>query len=521
VKAVSGGAGRVFFPALILLFCPLVLGAQNFWLDEEGDSPGPEISTGGLGLRIGGEITGELLIFPHELRGGRAGEADWGNLVSAKLNFDVSAPNAEAALHFKLSPRIVDMTASGDPFWTPPFIDELYIRAFLGPVTLETGLRKLAWGRADVQGPLDVTNPLDYTDLTNVEDTMGRKIARPMIHASLPLGAASKLEGVIIPNFQGHRYALDQEDRWYPTAIAVGRRDAMIGGLIGGIIGNLPAPFNQPPVSSGIAQELNTGIRSNMPNLGSSDIPETQYLKYAQGGLRFTTTLGPADLGFQYYSGFLFRPSFTINGVDALLETVSSSSAASLSAYPGGPSAALRDMLGSAGSSLKYNRYHQVGLDYTQVIFDFSFRAELAANITGDLKGNDGGVYNPSLAWSASFDRDLFGFTFFVEADESIRLLDSGVRSNPALDTEGGTPLTSTAITARISRSFFQDKLELKFSLLWNIEAGDVYLIPSVSYTMGDLEAALSGGIFAGKDGGELSQYRNNGYIKTALTYSF
>jgi hypothetical protein len=160
-------------------------------------------------------------------------------------------------------------------------------------------------------------------------------------------------------------------------------------------------------------------------------------------------------------------------------------------------------------------------VDYTQVLFDFSVRAELAANITEDITGDDGSVYNPSLAWSAGFDRDLFGFTLLVEADETIRLLDNKVGSNAALDTEAGTPLTATALTARISRAFFQDKLELKFALLWNIEAGDVYLMPSVSYILGDLEAELSGGIFAGKDGGELSQYRNSGYIKTALKYSF
>jgi hypothetical protein len=524
VKTVSHGAFPVLFAALILLFCPLALGAQDFWLDEdEEDSSASEISPGKLGLKTGGEISGELLIFPDELR--QAGKADWGSLVSAKLNFDVSAPNAEAALHFNLSSRTIqNLTASNAPFWTPMIIDELYIRAFLGPLTLETGLRKLAWGRADVQGPLDVINPLDYTDLTNVEDTMGRKIARPMIHASLPLGGVSKLEGVFIPNFQGHRYALDSGDRWYPSAITTGRRDDMVEGLIGGITKRLPSPLNLPPLSSYIAQNLNTGIGPNLPNLGTSDIPPTQGLQYAQGGLRFTTTLGPADIGAQYYSGLLFRPSFIIKGADGLLERVTNDSSAILAAYSSNSlSNTLTNMLGSAGLGplLQYNRYHQIGLDYTQVIFDFSFRAELAANITEDLKGNKGGVYNPSLAWSAGFDRDLFGFTFFVEADESIRLLNSKVRSNPALDTEGGLPLTATTLITRISRSFFQDKLELKFSLLWNIEAGDVYLIPSLGYTMGDLEALLSGGIFAGHDGGELSQYRNKGYIKTALSYSF
>jgi hypothetical protein len=525
VKAVSNLGVRLFCGLAVLLFSSPGIGAQDFWFEKAEDSSGPGISIGSLGLKMSGEAAGELLIFPHDLGGGRAGSAEWGNLISAKLNFDASSPHAEAALHFNLSPRtFADITASHDSLETPMLIDELYVRAFLGPLTLETGLRKLAWGRADVQGPLDVTNPLDYTDLTNVGDTMGRKIARPMIHASLSLGSFSKLEGVFIPGFQGHRYVLEREDPWYPRAITDNRRDGMIDGLTAGIIGRLPPPLNQPPYSSGIAQQMAAGIGAGVKGLNSKDVPETQGLEYAQGGLRFTTTLGPADVGAQYYSGFLFRPSFTLQGAEGLLETISANSAAISSAYPAGQlEAALAGMITSVDLSprLKYNRYHQIGLDYTQVLFDFSFRAELAANITEDLKGDDGSVYNPSLAWSAGFDRDLFGFTLLVEADQSIRLLDGKVGGSAALDTEAGTPLTVTALTTRISRAFFQDKLEAKFALLWNIETGDVYLMPSVSYALGDLEAELAGGIFAGKDGGELSQYRNSGYIKTALKYSF
>jgi hypothetical protein len=523
---VRGGSNLGLLCGLaVLLFSSPAAGAQDFWFEEAEDSSGSGISIGSLGLKMSGEAAGELLIFPHDLGGGRAGGAEWGNLVSAKLNFDASSPHAEAALHFNLSPRaFADTAASHDPLETPLLIDELYVRAFLGPLTLETGLRKLAWGRADVQGPLDVTNPLDYTDLTNAGDTMGRKIARPMIHASLPLGSSSKLEGVFIPGFQGHRYSLDPEDPWYPRAITDTRRDGMIDGLAAGMVGRLPAPLNRPPYSSAIAQRLVAGIGTGVAGLNPNDVPETQGLGYAQGGLRFTTTLGPADIGAQYYSGFLFRPSFTLQGAEGLLETISANSADISSAYSAGQlETALTDMIGRAdlGPRLKYNRYHQIGADYTQVLFDFSFRAEAAVNLTEDLKGDDGTVYNPSLAWSLGFDRDLFGLTLLFEADQTIRLLDNKVGGSAALDTEAGTPLTVTALTTRISRAFFQDKLELNFALLWNVETGDVYLMPSVSYTLGDLEAELSGGIFAGKDGGELSQYRNSGYIKTALTYSF
>jgi hypothetical protein len=526
VKAVSNLGVRLCCGVLFLFFGSLGLEAQDYWFEESEESPGSEFSIGNLGLKIGGEIAGELLIFPHDLSGGRADKAEWGNLAGAKFNVDASSPYAEAALHFNLSPgSLWDLgAASSNLFQTPMLIDELYIRAFLGPLTLETGLRKLAWGRADVQGPLDAVNPLDYTDLTNVGDTMGRKIARPMIHASLPLGSASKLEGVFIPGFQGHRYSLDPEDHWYPRAITDNRRDTMLDGLAEGMVSRLPAPLNRPPYSSLIAQDAAAGIGAGVSGIKPNDVPETQGLEYAQGGLRFTTTLGPADIGVQYYSGRLFRPSFTIQGAEGLLETIAANQDHILSAYLNGQlESALAGMIGSAalGPLIKYNRYHQLGVDYTQVLFDFSFRAELAANITEDIKGNDGTVYNPSLAWSAGFDRDLFGFTFFVEADGAVRLLDSKVGSNAALDTEAGVPPASAALTTRISRAFFQDKVELQFALLWHIETGDLYLMPSVSYTLGDLEAELSGGIFAGKDGGELSQYRNSGYIKTALKYSF
>ncbi|MDR0731884.1 MAG: hypothetical protein LBF63_09460, partial [Treponema sp.] len=184
MKRLSNGRLRRFYGlALVLFLCGAsVLGAQNFWFDDAEDEAGDGASSGRPGLRASGELSAELLVFPHELRD-RGGATDWGNLVNAELNIGASGSGAEAVLNFKLSPSTIISSASSNLSQTPPVIDELYLRVFLGPLTLETGLRKLAWGRADIQGPLDLTNPLDYTDLTRMGDTMGRKIARPMIHA--------------------------------------------------------------------------------------------------------------------------------------------------------------------------------------------------------------------------------------------------------------------------------------------------------------------------------------------------
>jgi hypothetical protein len=171
---------------------------------------------------------------------------------------------------------------------------------------------------------------------------------------------------------------------------------------------------------------------------------------------------------------------------------------------------------------IEYNRYHQIGIDYAQVLFGFNMRSEFAANITDDLSGDDGAVYNPFLAWSLGFDRDVYrGINLNLQVNETIRLLDDKVHSSFIVDTEAGTHATNTALTLQISKKLLQEKLELNLTNIWNIETMDVYCIPALFYTLGDLTAELSGGIFGGKSGGELSQYHKNGFVKTVLTYSF
>jgi hypothetical protein len=127
-----------------------------------------------------------------------------------------------------------------------------------------------------------------------------------------------------------------------------------------------------------------------------------------------------------------------------------------------------------------YNPYHQIGLDYAQVIAGFNLRAELAANITEDLSGDDGAVNNPSLAWSLGFDRNLFaGLTINIQCNETIRLLDNEI-SSPQ-DIEAGSDITSTRISAQLSKKFMQDKLELKARALWDVESSACLLMPAIT----------------------------------------
>ncbi|MDR2392737.1 MAG: hypothetical protein LBD93_01035 [Treponema sp.] len=234
-----------------------------------------------------------------------------------------------------------------------------------------------------------------------------------------------------------------------------------------------------------------------LSSLGTTPVtPDMETLDYAQAGVRFTTTLGSSDLGAQYYYGRLPQPGVTmVMSPTPVLELV-------------------------------YNPYHQIGFDYAQVIYDFNIRAEFAANITEDIEGDDGSVYNPALAWSLGFDRDLFlGINLNVQANETIRLMDDQVGSadfkRGTFDIEGGTDVTATRITATLSRKFLRDELEIRGAAVWGVEDQDFLIMPALIWAKNDVTIACSGGIFGGDTSGQLGQYHTNNFVKIRITYTF
>jgi hypothetical protein len=433
---------QFLFGAVLSAVITLPLAAQDFGFgfDDETDQTVNSGST--PRVSISGEVSASLLAYVNDFSEGLE-HTSLGDMVSGKLNFSAGSSIADACINLKLTPSS-----------SPVTLDEAYARAYFGSFDIEAGLRKLTWGKADSFGPLDVVNPLDYSELTDVSSMMNLKIALPLVHASLRFGTLSKLEAVFVPFFESHKFA-PSGSRWAP---------AQMGMLLG---------FATPP--------------------------DTSSLAYAQTGLRYTTTLGPADIGAQYYFGRLQKPAARIN------------------INPSSPVPSVE---------ILYNPYHQIGVDFAQVIAGFNVRAEVAANITEDLAGDDGGIYNPSLAWSFGFDRDLFwGINLNLQVNENIRLLDGKIGSTdfsrPDFDIEGGSNMTLTQVTAILSKKFLRDELELRFIAMSDIEDKDFYLMPSLVWTKNDVSVELAGGIFGGDEGGQFGQYRDNGFVKAVLTYSF
>ncbi len=429
--------------AVLFMILTMPLPAQDFGFDDEDDGTGEIGSSSAINVSVNGESSASITGYFDDLADG-AGDTQLGDVFSGELNISAESSRADAVINLKLQPSLSQVS-----------IDEAYVRAYFGKLDIEGGLRKLSWGKADSFGPLDIINPLDYSDLSSMTDAQDIKIARPLVHASFRFGQFSKLEGVFVPNFEPIRFA--ESGRWVPDQFAL---------------------LNQLPTENII-------------------LPDTITLDYAQAGLRFSTTIGSADLGAQYYYGRLSTPA-VITGIPA--------------GTPPLPTV-----------TFTYNPYHQIGVDWAQVIAGFNFRAEFAANITEDLDGNDDAVYNPFLAWSLGFDKDLFWeINLNLQVNESIILMYDDIDSELlSTDIEADSDITTTHVTAALSKKFFRDELELKTAVIGEIESGAYFVMPALIWTKDTVDLELSAGIFTGGDEGLFGQFHDNSFIKAGITYTF
>jgi len=484
--------------AIILLFISVsLLNAQEFGFgfgfDEEENAEGKSASS--PSLTFGGEVSPSIAGYFND----SSDSIGMTSLGSINLSFKYSMIEAYAGFNFEASE-------------TPASVDEAYIGAYFSRFSIEAGLRKLTWGKADSMGPLDVINPLDtsrvYTEMADNTSLKGAKIPRPLVRATVRIGQFSKIEGVFIPVFKPHY--IDMDGRWMPAQM--------------GMLEMLKQPQQ---MAIPMAMPVTVNITPPEEIIELHDV-NTSTIDYAQGGLRFTTTVGSADIGMQYYYGRITQPSFKISAGEPNVDMNNIAQNGIV------VDIALNEM------KFLYNPYHQIGFDYAQVLFGFNVRAELAANITYDFKGDDGAVYNPSIAWSLGFDRNLiWDINLNLQANESIRLMHSKLGVDPAeiisgnvgditdmnimnkIDIEGGSPITTTRITAALSKKFLRDELELRTAIAWGVEDSDCLIIPALIWTKDALRVALSAGIFAGDRDGQLGQYRDNNFLKASLKYVF
>jgi len=441
-------------------------------------------------------------------------------VLQARLNFTASSKWADGILNInivptfgKTAPTPIDNPAA------PLNIDEGYVRGYLGFFTLEAGLRKLTWGKADSMGVLDVTNSYDYNDFSKIENTLEIKMARPMLHGTFSIGNWTSIELLFEPWFEPNHYATT--GRWAPYKTMQGYIDKINAGATV----NMPSSFTIPQllVLNAYREQMSVGNAAEL----FADVNNVNVLTLKQQyGFRLNTTLGPVDLGWQYFCGVLPNPSITFNDgfwTDTNIIPVILDS----SPTPNIPLSLAASTWGQL-VNISYDRYHMAGVDYAQVLLGFNLRAEFAATFpfyqdsVFDMDGTRPDLHNPFLGWSFGFDRTVAGIMFNFQVVETIRLFNSGITL--PYDIEYGTDPTATRFTVIVSRGFLQDKLNLQANMISDLEDKDFFLIPSVSYTFGDLVLELSAGWFGSYDGstnGQLSQFYKDNYVKLGVTYNF
>ncbi len=236
--------------AALLMFGGAQTGAQDFGFGGEAvDEKLPAIA----GAMPGGEVSFSMLAFPGELVDGKFTNST--ALPAAKLSVKASGSKADAFVGVKLDK---DLLANG----SADILDEAWLRVFAGQTTIQGGIMRATWGRADSLSVLDVLNPRNVSDLT-LRDENDRKIALPMLRLTQSLGERFSADLVYLPWFEGDRIA--RTGLWVPAQLK---------------------PF--------AAATINT--------------PSTASLDYGQAGLRLTGSLKGIDLGAQYYYGRLTTP---------------------------------------------------------------------------------------------------------------------------------------------------------------------------------------------------------------------
>jgi len=230
----------------------------------------------------------------------------------------------------------------------------------------------------------------------------------------------------------------------------------------------------------------------NNPSVSSFNAPATDTLAYSQGGGRLTAAIGGKhDLGVQYFYGRLPELAFKME------------------AAGGHPVTGL------------YNPYHHIGIDYGIGIGSVSLSAELAANITSDLSGNNPSIYNPSLAWNAGavYSAPL-GFTLGVNVAESIRLHHNSIGTQD-YDVEAGKKATDTKLAFSVSQTLLRNSLEWKLGAIVGLEDADFCIMPGIHWQLATLLIDCNVGIFGGKKTGNFGQFSRNSFIRLTLAYEF
>lgn len=381
-------------------------------------------------------------------------------------------------------------------------IDEAWMRLYLGRHDLEAGLMRLGWGKGDGVHVVDILHPTDYS-LFIEPDYNRRKEAELMVHLNLNLGDSARAELVYVPWFTPDSHpqlgAWAQSDALMLYAMAeMALQDyasyyyqevmtqliAANGGIVPGIEGQAA---------------METAHKMEMLQNSILHGENTQQLQYAQGGFRFTHSIGVLDWGVMALRSYMREPVIQLVDLDAANWTINS----------------------NPHISLSYTPMYLIGQEAGFVLGGFNFRQEAALSLTEDWDGTDPQMRNHRVDWLFGFDRNLplnnlniniQGKGQYILQSDDLDFMDCDYRDE----------YYSHMLIANISDKYFYDKLELSVAGSMNLEDQDFFLKPqAVIHIRDTVDLTLDYRMYQGDENTLFGQFDSNDSFNVMFSMGF
>ena len=351
---------------------------------------------------------------------------------------------------------------------------EAYAEVLTNVGEFRFGKQIVSWGATDGNNPTDNINPYDmyYLFIPGTE----RKKGTLMASANLYLGNYH-LEAVFTPVFQPSRLPLNEPD--FPVFE--------------------DAPFN--------------------PEIISENRPDRE-MANAEVGARVSRQMSMADMSMSFFTGYdrMFSPQFPSGSPP----------------YTSPPTA------------LTYYRTSVLGADLVSFVGDWAVRAEGAYFLTEDKEGNSSLIRNPYLQYVLQMDRTDDKSSYMLQyLGTYITRLDGDSVAIPLppgspvpfveyseedfereqLPARMGMPfavVAQNAIMATASRSFADQRYEIRASTLYDLDNGGWMIGGGVTITLEDaFDVELGLTQLGGKSESRLYQLRDFSHLSLSIKYSF
>jgi hypothetical protein len=428
-----------------------------------GDFDSGSFDTGSFGsespLSVSGSVSWDEQLF---IDGG-----DGVTNVEARIDLEYAGASSDLAIHLRADPaRLED--------YSQDLIDEAYMNAFLGNLTVSAGKKKVVWGKGDELHVADLVNANDYGSFIFPQYT-DRRIGEAMVQiAWMPGDGSFRLEGIWTPFMTADR--LPVSGPWVSSEVSA--MESLIRNYVGytyGVLYGAGGAANSAAATEFLASHSEA----------SAFLPDTMNLEYGQYALRGTGTIGAVDLGASWYLGHFKTPSVTY--------TVAGPYVTSL--------------------SMEYDRLQAFSVDAAAALGPWNFRAEGAYYLTDDVAGDDPWVRNNEILWLAGFDLGL---------PISSLTLNAQTTGSYVLGSEVEGDRVSNLVVVKLSDSFAHEKIIPSVKTVWDLEGEELLLMPEVELTVRDgMTMTLYGALFMGDEGGIMDAYLDKDYVAVKWNYVF